>query len=229
MGNLLSFLFNHVNEGTWEKLESVRYGVIRTADLHSGDVVLDCSSGIGDRFSKELSKKVGPQGQVIFLSQDPRYNLEYFEKLIVKHPEYSNISFIVKSEFIGKIESNSIDAIFQIFGLHLYENVGVIMQEMGRILKPGKKVTICDPIEVDHYIFNQYRRIHPSLHTGTTAHSLNAILSQAGFENIKIDMIDGLCIATAEKVANKPEQMPLQPLIQKEEDKEEKEKHYYRL
>jgi SAM-dependent methyltransferase len=229
LGNLLSFLLNHIDEGKWKKLEPIREGIVKNAEIQNGDVVLDCSSGIADKFSKELSKEVGVTGQVIFLSQNPKFNLEYFEKLILKHPEYSNISFIVKSEFIGKIESNTVDAIFQIFGLHLYENLGVIMQEMGRILKPGKKIVICDPIEIDHFIFNEYRKMYSSLHTGTTPLYLRTLLNQAGFDNIKIDTMDGLCIASAEKVVKQPGLMPLQPLISKDEKEKEKEKHYYRL
>lgn len=228
LGNLLSFLLNHINSRTWERLEPIREGVVKTAQIKPGDVVLDCSSGT-DKFSKELSKQVGSKGQVIFLSQDSRYDIEYFEKLIVKEPEFSNISFIIKSEFIGKIESNSIDAVFQIFGLHMYENVGIIMQEMGRILKPGKKIVICDPQEIDHFIFNQYRKLDPSLHTGTTPGNLRNVLKEAGFQNIKVDSVDGLCIASAEKVAKVPRLIPLEPFINKEEKEKEKEKHYYQL
>ncbi len=229
LGNLLSFLLNHINSGTWEKLEPIREGFLKTVEIHPGDVVLDCSSGIGDLFSKELSFKVGQSGQVVYLSQDPKFNLEYFEKLIIKHPEFRNITFVIKSEFVGKIESNTIDAVFQIFGLHMYENVGIIMQEMGRILKPGKKIVICDPHEVDHFIFNQYRRMQPGLHTGTTPENLRSILKRAGFQNIKVDSLDGLCIASAEKGAKNPRLIPLQPLIKKEDEEKEKKKHYYQL
>ncbi len=220
---------NHINEGTWKGLEPIREGVFKTAELDPGDVVLDCSSGIGDWFCKELSLKVGIKGQVIFLSQDPRFDIEYFEKLILQHPEFSNISFIIKSEFIGKIESNTVDAVFQIFGLHMYENIGVIMQEMGRILKPGKKIVICDPLEINHFIFNQYRKMDSNLHTGTTTEKLREILHQAGFTNIRVDSLDGLCIASAEKLLQSTGFVPLQPLIKKEDEEKEKEKHYYKL
>jgi len=229
LGNLLSFLLNHVNAGTWKRLEAIREGAIKTAELNSGDVVLDCSSGVGDWFSRELSIKVGINGQVIFLSQDPRFDIEYFEKLILTHPEYSNISFVIKSEFIGKIESNTVDAVFQIFGLHLYDNVGLIMQEMGRILKPGKRIVICDPLEIDHFIFNQYRKMHSELHTGTTPENLRSLLHQTGFTNIKVNISDGLCIASAEKLQKTAGIIPLQPLIKKEDKEKEKEKHYYKL
>ncbi|MHA1111679.1 MAG: class I SAM-dependent methyltransferase [Promethearchaeota archaeon] len=229
LGNLFSFLLNHVNLGAWNNLEPIREEFLKTAELNPGSVVLDCSSGIGDWFSKDLSSKVGKNGQVLFLSQDPRFDIEYFEKLILKNPEFSNISFIIKSEFIGKIESNTVDAVFQIFGLHMYENVGVIMQEMGRILKPGKKIVICDPLEIDHFIFNQYRKMHSKLHTGTTPENLRNILHQAGFTNIKINSLDGLCIASAEKLLKISGIIPLQPLIRKEDEQKEKEKHYYKL
>ena len=229
LGNLFSFLLNHINTRTWERLAPIREGVMKTAELTPGNIVLDCSVGIGDWFSKELSKQVELNGQVIFLSQDPQYDIEYFEKLIVKEPEFINISFILKSEFIGKIESNTIDAVFQIFGLHLYKKVGIIMQEMARILKPGKKIVICDPQEIDHFIFNQYRKLDSNLHTGTTPENLRSILEQACFKNIEVNSLDGLCIASAEKGIKEPNLIPLQPLIKKEDEEKEREKHYYRL
>ena len=103
------------------------------------------------------------------------------------------------------------------------------MHEMGRILKPGKKIVICDPLEIDHFIFNEYRKMFSSLHTGSTTHNMQSILTQAGFRNIKIDTVDGLCIASAEKPSSRPIEMPLLPLIQKEDEEKEKEKHYYQL
>ncbi len=229
-GNLLNFLLNHINSLAWDNMTPIRDSVISGGDIAPGETVLDCSSGIGDWFAKELSREVGPKGQVIFLSQDARYNLEYYEKLILQQPEYSNISYVLKEEFVGKIESNSIDAVFQIFGIHLYENVSVIMQDLCRIIKPGGKIVICDPVEIDHYIFNQFQRKYPKLHTGTIPENLRTILLQAGFKNINMNSLDGLCIASAEKVARMPGQIPLEPLKKPEDkEREEKEKHYYKL
>jgi hypothetical protein len=84
-------------------------------------------------------------------------------------------------------------------------------------------------LEIDHFIFNQFRKIYPSLHTGTTPENISSIFKHGGFTNIHIETLHELCIASAEKMREDPKNVTLEPLTRIEDLKKKEEKHFYTL
>jgi SAM-dependent methyltransferase len=189
------------------------------ASLRPGETVLDLGSGGGfDCFL--AADAVGESGHVIGVDMTP--------EMVARSREAAAKAGVGNVEFrLGEVEhlpvaDNAVDAIISNCVINLSPDKQSVFAEAYRVLKPGGRLAISDIVATAKLPEEMKQEI--ALHTGciagaATVETLEGVLADVGFENIRIDIEDesrdairqwlpgrGLekCIASATIEAKKP-------------------------
>jgi DNA-binding PadR family transcriptional regulator len=190
---LTSYLLTIIDRNMWDQLEEFRDLVIEKAGIEEGDSVLDLSNVVVELFALDLSKRVGESGIVYFKVDDDSLK-EMFEKYFQAN-KINNIKPIIGQGSNINLRTDSMDLAVQIIGLHHNDDPKKLIEEMVRVVKPGKKVIISDMQTIDHIIFNNIAKILPKYYReGTSKEELYHLLSDSQLRDIKIDEWHGMTI-----------------------------------
>ncbi|MBA2691960.1 MAG: class I SAM-dependent methyltransferase [Rubrobacter sp.] len=130
---------------TLEFLAPVRGRVLDNADLSGGETLLDVGAGDGLIAFGALDK-VGEDGTVVF-SDISRDLLEHSEKLAKEMGESERCRFIEASaDDLSDVESSSMDVVTTRSVLIYVEDKRRAFEEFHRVLKPGGRLSIFEPI-----------------------------------------------------------------------------------
>jgi demethylmenaquinone methyltransferase/2-methoxy-6-polyprenyl-1,4-benzoquinol methylase len=105
------------------------------------EIILDVATGTGD-LAIELTKL--PEVKTIIGIDIAEDMLEIGKKKIAKKGLSDRIQLLPGDSENIDFETNYFDAVTVAFGVRNYENLGKGLQEMYRVLKPGKKVAILE-------------------------------------------------------------------------------------
>ncbi len=127
------------------ELERFRARVLDKARVHPGDALLDVGTGDG-LIAFAAIELVGPTGHVIFsdISGDL---LEHCRELASELGVADQCSFVVASaDDLGKIEDASVDVVTTRSVLIYVTDKAGAMTEFYRVLRPGGRISILEPI-----------------------------------------------------------------------------------
>ena len=158
-----------------------------TADIRSGETVLDLGSGAGiDVFL--ASRAVGPTGRVIGVDMTPEMLARAREN--ARKGGYSNVEFRQGELEDLPVEDDSIDVILSNCVINLVPDKSRVFQEIHRVLKPGGRFSISDMVtfgDVPEAI-----RQDIALWTGCIAGAMDRdeyldLIRRAGFDDVRIE------------------------------------------
>jgi ubiquinone/menaquinone biosynthesis C-methylase UbiE len=109
-------------------------------EIHSGQKILDFGCGPGT-FTLMAAQKAGPEGIVYAVDIHP-LALRMTEKR-ARNKGLVNIEYIL-TDCHTPFSANSLDAIILIDVFHMIENQKEVLNEIVRVLKPGKKLFFSD-------------------------------------------------------------------------------------
>lgn len=158
------------------------------AGITEGETVLDLGSGGGiDCFL--AAKRVGPNGRVIGVDMTPEMISR--ARQAASQGGYDNVEFR-----LGEIENipvadNQVDLVISNCVVNLSPDKGRVFAEAYRVLKPGGRLSISDPV-VDGELPESARASMPLL-TGCISGALTKpqlfdLLASAGFKNAAIEL-----------------------------------------
>lgn len=170
---------------------------LRFSNIREGERVLDLGSGGGiDCFI--AAGKVGTGGIVIGVDMTPEM-LDRARRSATSNPRYRNVEFR-----LGEIENlpvadGAVDLVISNCVVNLSADKARVFREVFRVLVPGGRIAISDMVAV--------RDIPPTLRNDPTAYAscvsgaetvdqLQAYLSDAGFEEVKIVVEDAAAAET---------------------------------
>jgi SAM-dependent methyltransferase len=156
------------------------------ASLKSGETVLDLGCGAGfDCFL--ASRSVGPAGHVIGVDMTP--------EMLTKGRANAAKSNTTNVEFrLGQIEAlpvadNSVDAIISNCVINLSPDKSQVFREAFRVLKPGGRLAVADIVrtaELPPELAADLAALCGCVAGAASVHELDTILSQTGFQDIRI-------------------------------------------
>src|SRR5262245_45033048 len=166
------------------------------ADLREGDVVLDLGSGGG--IDVILSaRRVGPTGLA--------YGLDMTDEMLALARKNAAEAGITNATFLGGIieqvplPADSVDVVISNCVINLSADKAAVLAEIGRVLKPGGRVGVCDVVAEDH--LRPEQRAERGSNVGCIAGALSKAeyvsgLEAAGFEQIEVafthEVADGM-------------------------------------
>jgi len=113
--------------------------LIKVADLHIGDRVLEVAAGTGDQ-AITVAEAVGSSGHVIAVDSSPKM-LAHAEKA-AREAGLNNIETHVMNAEALEFEENSFNAVICRMALMLFGNPLTALTEMHRVVKLGSKVAV---------------------------------------------------------------------------------------
>lgn len=160
------------------------------AALSPGETVLDLGSGGGfDCFL--AAQAVGPSGHVIGVDMTP--------EMVSKARENAITNAVDTVEFrLGEIEAlpvadDSIDVIISNCVINLSPNKPRVFRESARVLRPGGRLAISDVVRTAPFpedIANDPDSLAACVGGAEPVSTLEAILDDAGFEDIRIEPLN---------------------------------------
>lgn len=174
------------------------------AELRSGEVVLDLGSGAGfDCFL--AAKRVGRAGRVIGVDMTPEMVSRAREN--ARRVDATNVEFRLGEIEHLPVSDASVDVILSNCVINLSPDKGAVFREAFRALKPGGRLAISDVIAtrtMPSALAESIEALTGCISGAATADDLQALLSAAGFESVKIEArpesraIIGQCMPGAE-------------------------------
>lgn len=113
--------------------------LIKAADLHIDDRVLEVAAGTGD-LAMTVAQAVGANGHVVAIDSSPKM-LAHAEKA-AREAGLNNIEIRVMNAEALELEENSFNAVICKMALMLFENPLTALSEMHRMVKLGGKVAV---------------------------------------------------------------------------------------
>jgi SAM-dependent methyltransferase len=157
------------------------------AALRLGETVLDLGSGAGfDCFL--AARRVGRTGRVIGVDMTP--------EMVTKARDNARRVSATNVEFrLGEIEhlpvpDQSVDVILSNCVINLSPDKGAVFREAIRVLKPGGRIAISDVVAtqaIPKEVAASVEALTGCIAGAAPADEVRALLSEAGFEGIKVD------------------------------------------
>jgi demethylmenaquinone methyltransferase/2-methoxy-6-polyprenyl-1,4-benzoquinol methylase len=206
MNDVMSFGIHRI----WKKITLAHTG------LKKGQRALDVAGGTGD-LTIELSKQVGPEGEVV-MSDINATMLEQGRRRLMDKGIAGNVRFVVANAEDLPFDDNSFDCITIAFGLRNVTNQGRALASMYRVLKPGGRLLVLEfskPVmpgldkAYDFYSFNilpkmgkviandedSYRYLAESIRMHPDQDTLKRMMQEAGFERCTYHNMTGGIVA----------------------------------
>ena len=142
--------------------------ILSWMDVKPGMNVADIGCGPG-YLTIPLAEMVGPQGKVYAIEIDEaasRYLREKAERLGLSNVEVR----VLDASFMEDVPNNSVDLAVMLHSLHHFNNMTDALKEAYRIIKPGGKLAIIDPIR------------ERMMGHGTSVREVSETLSRIGFD-----------------------------------------------
>ncbi|MDP9236150.1 MAG: methyltransferase domain-containing protein [Chloroflexota bacterium] len=132
-------------EAGMRMLLGVRDAVLKRADLHAGDTLLDVGAGDGLIAFGGLDR-VGPAGRVIFADISQPL-LEHAQRLAQDMGVSERCSFVnAHAEDLNPLDDASVDAVTTRSVLIYVKDKSAAFREFHRVLKPGGRLSLWEPI-----------------------------------------------------------------------------------
>jgi len=206
MNDVMSFGIHRI----WKKITMQHTG------LKPGDRALDVAGGTGD-LTMEMSRQVGPEGEVIISDINPAMLTEGRKRLLDRGYG-GNIKFVEANAEELPFEDNSFNCITIAFGLRNVTHQDRALASMYRVLKPGGRLLILEfsrPVlpglnkVYDFYSFNilpkmgkliandedSYRYLAESIRMHPDQATLKSMMCDAGFERCTYHNMTGGIVA----------------------------------
>jgi arsenite methyltransferase len=156
------------------------------ADLHEGETVLDLGSGAGADVLIS-ARRVGPTGRAIGL--DMTDEMLDLARRNAAHAGVDNVEFVKGYIEEMPLEDESVDVVISNCVINLSADKRRVLQEAGRVLRPGGRFAVSDIIADDD--MNAATRADMQQWTGCIAGALTraefeGALADAGFVEIEI-------------------------------------------
>src|SRR4051812_14775596 len=133
------------HEKALEHLEPIRQRVLENADIHPGDTVLDVGAGDGLIAFGALDR-VGTDGRGIFFDVSADL-VSHAQGLAHEVGAQDRMSFIeAAAEDLSPIEDESVDVVTTRSVLIYVDDKATAFREFHRVLRPGGRVSIFEPI-----------------------------------------------------------------------------------
>jgi ubiquinone/menaquinone biosynthesis C-methylase UbiE len=175
--------------------------MLEMANVRNGHHILDIAAGAGEQ-SITAAKKVGPTGYV--LATDISANILEYAKQMAEQAGANNIEVSVMDGENLTLKDATFDAVISRVGLIYFPDQQKALTEMLRVLKPGGKVAaiVYSTPEKNKFfslpvsIIRNRAKLPPPLPGQPGPFSLGAegtiekVFSQAGFKNIKSELVD---------------------------------------
>lgn len=132
-------------EAGMRMLLGVRDAVLKGADLHAGDTLLDAGAGDGLIAFGALDR-VGPAGRVIFADISQPL-LDHAQRLAQDMAVSERCSFVnALAEDLNPLDDASVDAVTTRSVLIYVKDKFAAFREFHRVLKPGGRLSVWEPI-----------------------------------------------------------------------------------
>lgn len=170
------------------------------ASLRPGEVVLDLGSGAGiDCFL--AARKVGIKGRIIGVDMTPEMLAKARDN--ARRDGFENVEFRLGEIEHLPVADESVHVVISNCAINLAPDKGQVYREAFRVLRPAGRFAVSDVVATSPITSEQ--RADPSLWSSCSSGALEvkelrALLREAGFENIRIDL------KTAKRTSNSMEQ-----------------------
>ena len=124
------------------RLTELRDGVLEHAAVAPGDVVLDIGTGDG-LIGLAAARLVAPTGRVIFCDVSADL-LAHVESAVGDGGDHRFL--LARAEDLSDLESGSVDVVVMRAVLIYVQEKARALQEMHRVLRPGGRLSLCEPI-----------------------------------------------------------------------------------
>ena len=161
------------------------------ASLQPGETVLDLGSGAGfDCFL--ASRSVGSSGRVIGVDMTPEMLTK--ARANAAQSKTTNVEFRLGQIENLPVENNSIDVILSNCVINLSPDKQRVFREAFRVLKPGGRLAVADILrtaDLPKEVASDLAALCGCVAGAASLDELESMLSEAGFENIRILPKDG--------------------------------------
>jgi arsenite methyltransferase len=161
---------------------------VKLADLKPGDVVIDLGSGAG-LDALVSSRAVGDTGHV--------YGVDMTDEMLALAEANRARSGIANVSFLkGRIEaiplpSDSADAVISNCVINLAEDKGAVLKEAFRVLRPGGRLAVADMVALGEMPAVDPESWASCVAGAVPAEQYRALLEEAGFSEISIELAGG--------------------------------------
>ncbi len=168
--------------------------LVEALDFRGNDYVLDLATGTG-RFARPVAQHL--RGGKIIGLDEAFAMLRVGQEQTEKEPIPGFLAAAGTAEAFP-FRDRAFDRVFTVFALHHFGNPPLMMREAHRVLKPGGRFAILDPVvataedsldEAIHDLINQiFRRGHGENFHYHSAEDIQDLLGRAGFEVRRADL-----------------------------------------